>query len=763
MYLIFKNDEKILSEKALSDYLSISIGRNPEKSDVVFINSSVSSLHAQIIFKNSKILLQDLGSKNGTFVNGKLIEANTPILLIENDVVRFGNLGFSELHIKAYKSITQTQSTENDKLKKLRLIGRADECEIKIDDITVSRKHASLTQLDHNTFLLKDLNSTNGVYFKGEKITEVQITKNDYFIVGKHIVFADGKVERLENKIAIQVQNLSKVFNKNNTALHPLSFEIKPKTFTAIMGPSGCGKSTLLKSLINQLALSTGEIKLFGLNLKSDFSYLKKQIGYVPQDDIIHLELTVYQSIFFAAQLRLEHYSKTEIENRVNYLIKVLHLENIKDNFNHSISGGQRKRVCIAIELLSNPLILFLDEPTSPLDPQSIEEFLTILNKLKNEGTTIVMVTHKPEDLAFVDDVLFLAEKGHLVFHGKTSEYLNFFNVETTTEVYAELSVTKALKWIGKQHTNNFAERVISTENNFKKEKIAWFNQFLILTKRNIKIKLNDKLNTAILIFQAPIIALLIALIFDEISVGVLFMMCISAIWFGVNNASREIVKEKNIYEREHNFNVKISSYLASKILTLISLAALQSVLFVSVLMIRYSSAFVQFDNFIQLVFYFVLITTVASLMGLLVSATMKNTEKVMSLIPILLIPQIMLTGVISKINNVFVEVLSYFTISRWSLDGLATMQEKVAVLKPKLVLDANKIPLKDELGNVVFENIKVKETAIKLVNENYHSSFEALFNKSTFILDFSALLLFSFIMILSLFFVMKHKDLKNQ
>ena len=116
------------------------------------------------------------------------------------------------------------------------------------------------------------------------------------------------------------------------------------------------------------------------MNLKSDFQYLKKQIGYVPQDDIIHLELTVYQSIFFAAKLRLEHYSKEDIENRVNYLLKVLHLENIKSNFNHSISGGQRKRVCIAIELLSNPLILFLDEPTSGVDPIARREFWNHIN-----------------------------------------------------------------------------------------------------------------------------------------------------------------------------------------------------------------------------------------------------------------------------------------------------------------------------------------------------------------------------------------------
>lgn len=756
MFLLFKNDDSVVTNISTFENLVILIGRSKDQANISFDNNAVSSLHAKVKFIESKLYIEDLESKNGTYINGKLIESRTPLHLLANDIVRFGNFGFSELHV------LEENTTGNSKKEKI-IFGRSEECDVTIEDKTISRKHASLTQISDSSFLLRDLNSTNGTYFNGQKISETIIDKNDFFIIGKHFVFTDKRIESLENKLAIKVHDLTKMFNQKNVALHPISFEIKPKTFTAIMGPSGCGKSTLLKSLINQISISTGEIKLFGLNLKSDFQYLKKQIGYVPQDDIIHLELTVYQSISFAAKLRLDHCSKVEIEDRVNYLLKVLHLENIKNNFNHAISGGQRKRVCIAIELLSNPLILFLDEPTSPLDPQSIEEFLTILNKLKHEGTTIVMVTHKPEDLAFVDEVIFLAEKGHLVFHGKNNKYLEFFGVKTTTEVYAELSGKKAYKWIKEQKISSSEEHYLIQENNFKREKINWVKQCLNLTKRNLRIKLNDKINSVILLIQAPIIAFLISIIFDEITIGVLFMMCISSIWFGVNNASREIVKEKNIYERERNFNLKISTYLSSKILTLILLATVQSVLFSSVLTIRYSNSFVPFYSFFQLFLFLVFITAVSSILGLLVSATMKNTEKVMALVPILLIPQIMLTGVIAKINNVFVEVLSYFTISRWGLDGLAKIQEQVSLIKPKLSFDSNKIPLKDELGNIVLENQKIKQNSIELLNENYHSSFKSIFKESSFNLDMSVLLTVSLLMLFTLFIVIKRKDLKDR
>ena len=762
--LLFKSNNVTIKEIELNKNDSITIGRDSTKVDFCFQDIRVSSIHSKIEYINNQITIEDVGSKNGTFINNQLIEKNQQIILRSGDSIQFGSIGFSELIISEKSIDLSVEKNISKSSKNEMIIGRSKDCDIVItNDETVSRKHASISQIEGENYLLKDLNSTNGVYFNGVKINEVIIKRDDFFIIGKNTISALGKIKSLVEQISIKVEGVSKKFNENSISLYPLSFQIKSKSLTAIMGPSGCGKSTLLKLMNKEITASSGTISLFGLDLNTNFSYLKKQIGYVPQDDIIHLELTVWQSIYYAAKLRLDNYSENEIIDRINHLLRVLRIEKIKDNLNSGISGGQRKRVCIAIELLSNPLLLLLDEPTSPLDPQSIEEFLSILIQLKNEGTTIVMVTHKPEDLVFMDEVIFLAENGHFIYKGETSNYLSHFNVQNTIDVYSELSGENAKRWIGKSTNDQQKYIPISQKIDFEKDKINWFNQFRWLTLRNIKVKTNDKLNTSILILQAPIIALLISLIFKEISLGVLFMMCVSSIWFGVNNSAREIVKEQSIYRRERKFNLSISTYILSKLTTLTIIASIQAVLFNAVLFLAYQNSFVSFSSYLNMSIWILFLTTISSLMGLLISASMTSTEKVMSLVPILLIPQIMLAGVITKIENGLVEFISYLTFSRWGNEGFAAIQRTVSGERMEIKLDQNKLPIKDENNQFVYDIIQTKKDAVELLKDNYHPDYESTFGVSsgTFDLDFIVLLSFGGILIITLFLVMKRKDLK--
>ena len=760
MTLLFKSNNTPIREININDNESYIIGRDSLNVDVCLEDLSISGLHAKLILSEKKLFIIDLGSKNGTFINNQLIEKNQQILLKKNDVIRFGIKSSYELLITEKLS----ESNEVKKNKQEIIIGRSKDCDIVIsNDDTISRKHASITNLGNDSFLLKDLNSTNGVFFKGSRIKESILNRNDFFIIGKNEISATGKIKSLIEQISIKVEGVSKKYNKKTYSLNPLSFEIKSKSITAIMGPSGCGKSTLLKLLNKEVNASTGTISLFGMNLNTNFSYLKKQIGYVPQDDIIHLELTVWQSIYYAAKLRLNNNSESEILDRINHLLKVLKIEKIKNNLNSAISGGQRKRVCIAIELLSNPLMLLLDEPTSPLDPQSIEEFLSILVQLKNEGTTIIMVTHKPEDLAYMDEVIFLSENGYLIYKGNVSNYLSFFNVNNTIDVYSELSGEKADKWINKSSKDHQKYIPVNQKIHLEKEKINWYSQFIWQTIRNIRIKTNDKLNTSILILQAPIIAFLIALIFKEISLGVLFMICISSIWFGVNNSAREIVKEQSIYRRERKFNLAISTYIISKFTTLIIIASIQALLFSAVLFSTYQNSFVKLSSYIEMSIWMIFIISISSLMGFLISALMSSTEKVMSLVPILLIPQIMLAGVITKIENRLVEFISYLTFSRWGNEGFANVQSIVSSDSLKIKVDENNLPIKNEDNLPINEIIQVKKNAVELLKDNYHSDFYSTFGQSsgTFNLDFLVLLFFGVILIISIFIVMKRKDSK--
>jgi ABC-type multidrug transport system ATPase subunit len=240
------------------------------------------------------------------------------------------------------------------------------------------------------------------------------------------------------SRISVRAENVTKVFNSGNTGLHPCSFEVEANSLTAILGPSGCGKSTLIKALIGDETRTSGRIHIEGVELNEDNrDYIKTHIGYVPQDEIIHSDLTVGQCILYAARLRLSDYGLEQQNNRIQEVIKELGLEKIENQLIGQISGGQRKRVAIATEILTKPKVLFLDEPTSPLDPQTIGDFLKILRNLAKNGTTVLMVTHKPEDLEYMDECIFMGVGGYITYQGVPSKMVSYFGCKNIVEVYA--------------------------------------------------------------------------------------------------------------------------------------------------------------------------------------------------------------------------------------------------------------------------------------------------------------------------------------
>ena len=678
--LSFTENNTHIKSVALSENQQLKIGRN-ENNDIQFTIKIVSGTHAELKFENNQLYIKDAGSTNGTFINNEKIESHQWIKLNNTDNPSFDKSNFTQLKItketvdpeKTTINTNKNSSATNSK----KIIGRGTECDIIIlNDKYVSRIHASLEKIDANHYELRDLQSSNGIYVNGKKILVAQLKAHDVFFIGRTCVSVTGEIKNLDQATAIKLNNISKSFGKENV-LNNLTLQIEPNSLTAIMGPSGCGKTTLFHIMLGLTDCSAGDISLFDLDASKHFEYIKSQIGYVPQIDTIHQELTVFQSIYYAAKIRLENKTENEINAKIDFLLNKLGIEHVKNNLNSAISGGQRKRVCIAIELLSDPMILFLDEPTSPLDPQTIEEFLYLLKDLTRENTTIVMVTHKPEDLEYMDEVIFLTVGGFLAYKGSIDGYKSHFNVQSAVGVYQQLSGKNALKWKTNQ-AQITTSKIKGDIHRFDKPSVRWWQQLRWLTLRNIKTKTNDRKNTQLLIGQAPIIAVLIGFIFNELSISVLFMMSVSAIWFGVNNACREIVKESKIYERESMFNVRKDTYLLSKISTLAIISLIQSTLFVGILTLFYANKEVHFNNIVYQILFLFFLSITASLLGLLVSASLKSTEKVMALVPILLIPQLMLAGVVTKITNPIIELLSWLTISRWGTEGLANLQATV-------------------------------------------------------------------------------------
>lgn len=569
----------------------------------------------------------------------------------------------------------------------------------------------------------------------------------------------------MENTIAISANRVTKKFSNGKIGLHETSFEIQSKSLVAILGPSGCGKSTLLKTLNGDSRCSSGTILINGLELNNiNFDYIKRHIGYVPQDDIVHKDLTVEQSLWYSAKLRLTESDNDFIKNKIEEVLDIFNLQGIRKNHigeeNVGISGGQRKRLAIAIEILTNPLILLLDEPTSPLDPQTIGEFLKTLKTLANRGTTVVMVTHKPEDLDYMDKVIFMAEGGYMAYYGHKDpkEYLSYFKSYDILEVYSKLVKNNALEWIEKYKFYNPHPTFIQVglKNQKPPQSINYITQYYWLTIRYFNIKLNDVKNLLIMLGQAPAIAGLICVIFPTISQIVLFFISISAIWFGTNNAAREIVVEKLIFKRERMINQAIFPYILSKLTVLGIIALVQSFIFIFIIWYNYKNNTIHLNNPMLTFWWMSVLSLSSTLLGLLLSSLFNKAEKVMSFIPLALIPQIMLAGIIVKIDNVFKELLSYLTLSRWGSEGFAKIQENVSVPNHKIIFEGK--------PKVVESSIETSANAMDVITKNFDKSYTNNFSQfeDSISIDLLAISFIGFIFFTSIFLALKDKDSFN-
>lgn len=717
--LTFRHNGKVLREVFLapSQTVGLAVGSQSGSVDVCIPASGVSRVHAQVLVDESgAVFVVDSGSTNGTFVQGRRLAPGQPFPIQIGDRVEFAEGVGATLSLTWAKSspspappATATPTSESLLLQlkqKAELsIGRQADCDVVLDSTTVSRRHATLRLLPDQTVILTDLNSTNGTFLNGVRLYgSAKVGPGDVILIGRMRLALDSRPKNLSTEVAIRTQAVEKTFQSGKVGLRPTSIEIKAGALVAIMGPSGCGKSTLLKCLTGEAPATRGKVLLHNLELFRNYEFLKPLIGYVPQDDIVHKELTVMQALYYAARLRMERPTQEEIAQKIKAVTTRLNIAHILGSPIAKVSGGQRKRVSIAVELLTDPLILFLDEPTSPLDPQTIAEFMGILQDLAKSGTTVVMVTHKPEDLEFMDEVIFMAEGGSLAYQGPVGDYKGYFGVRTAVEVYAALCGSSAEAWVKRFRQDTPAPApasVVEHPRLSKRSRRAPLWQTWWLGRRYLRIKTNDLLNLALLIGQAPIIALLVCLIFDEVSLAVPFLVTLSAAWFGTSNAARELVGEAAIFRRERMYNLQIGPYLGSKLIVLAGFALIQAVLFSAILSLRYKDAYPAWDELGCTIGWVWVITMVATMLGLLISALVNTVEKAMTVVPLVLIPQVMLAGVVAPFTSSLVELLSYLSPTRWGNEGLVLLQgqiyQELPPMLPECAVMAN--PIRDAQG----------------------------------------------------------------
>ncbi|MGH2631764.1 MAG: FHA domain-containing protein, partial [Tepidiformaceae bacterium] len=394
--------------------------------------------------------VQDLGSRNGTTFAGEPFQQR---LLREGDQLDIAGT----VQIRYFEMPPEPEAEPAAPVPAERrldlagkpevVIGRDPTCDVHVSHPAVSKRHARIvTAPGGHGRVLEDLGSTNGTFVNGEAVAAGMphaLVAGDVIRIGpvKLVFSADTLAEHDDSReVGLDAVGLNQNIGKGVNLLKNLSFSIRPNEFVAVVGTSGAGKSTLLGALSGLKPASDGEVLINGAPLYENFNAFRTTIGYVPQDDILHKELPVARALEYAAALRLpDDTTQVERAERVQTVLKTLGLEERRDVPIGSLSGGQRKRVSIGAELLTEPGLFFLDEATSGLDPGIEGQLMRLLRQLADDGHTIVLITHATKNVMLCDQVAFLARGGYLAYYGPPDKALEHFGVADFDGIYEKL------------------------------------------------------------------------------------------------------------------------------------------------------------------------------------------------------------------------------------------------------------------------------------------------------------------------------------
>jgi ABC-type multidrug transport system ATPase subunit len=762
----------------------INIGREPSN-DIVIGELVISGFHAQIVQEGGQfVLVHPHPSRprtlNGLLYQGRRIAGDQPFRkpLGRGDVFRIGDEHGTMITL----TFNDGSGTSQEVVPEIRPIplgapvitlGRLPDNNVVLNHPQVSGYHARLERVGNN-YRIVDLHSTNHVYVNGHRVGTHMLKPGDEIHMGAfRLIFTGTELTQHDesNGIRIDALQLRKVGNNQTVLINDISIAIPPRKFVALVGGSGAGKSTLMDALNGLRPAQKGSVLYNGKDYYHHLAAFSTQLGYVPQDDIIHRDLTVEHALYYAAKLRLpSDMTREQIKGRIDEVLEDVDMKHRRHLLVSRLSGGQRKRVSIALELLANPSVFFLDEPTSGLDPGLDRKMMTLLRNLADKGHTIILVTHATNNINSCDYICFLAQGGHLAYFGPPNEAKTYFGRTDFAEIYSALEPTEENPNIPSQAEARFKASpeyqnyVVAPLNEgpagagraaalaqqahevvLPKRGNPW-RQFRLLSERYINLLWNDKGNLAILLLQAPIIALILYLMTAQgafvstsvvtcapgtyRSVGIptttanssdcqnvlnflqsnnpraramlqhaggdintalqpfikpgsgadaqttLFIMAFAAVMFGCINGAREIVKEEPIYRRERTVNLGIAPYLFSKIVVLGLLCALQSLVLVVVVNLRaaFPNKGLILPSASAEIYITMFLTSIAGLMlGLALSALAPNNDRATSFIPILLIPQVIFSGVIFTLASPIMQIVGGFFAERWAMAAMGS------------------------------------------------------------------------------------------
>jgi ABC-type multidrug transport system ATPase subunit/pSer/pThr/pTyr-binding forkhead associated (FHA) protein len=600
--------------------------------------------------------------------------------------------------------------------------GRDPRNDVALDHPSVSRLHARLVRYAEG-FAIEDHGSTNGTFVNGTRLVPGQPTAlriDDVIRIGPaKFIYAPEVLERIEESrnLSLDVLHLHQFVGKGLNLLQDISFAIEPREFVAVVGVSGAGKSTLLDALNGFRPANQGNVLVNGTDLYKNLDSYRTDLGYVPQDDIIHKELSPYQALDFAARLRLPaDTTDQERTARVLEVLDVLGLSERKDIPITRLSGGQRKRVSIGVELLTRPGLFFLDEATSGLDPGTESQMMKLLRTLADQGHTIVLITHATKNVMLCDQVVFLAKGGFLAYYGPPEEALGFFGVSDFDEIYIKLEQERSpAEWAELyRHSPQFRTFVVERLQGVAAgesgpiqragltpgstvKRVSSFGQFGILSRRSLAILGRDRFSLLLMLAIAPGIGLMDLLTWkkqffsDPAQMGqartFMFLALLTSVLIGAIASMREIVKESEVYRRERMVTLKIAPYILSKVWLGVVLALYQAAVFTATKKLATGFFWPPGAGGIAKAFVtFFLATMSGMLLGLFISAISSNQNVTPLLLIVFLVPQFMFGNPDLSIGKAG-DAIGNITTTKWGFEALLSISGprfSTAALYPK-------------------------------------------------------------------------------
>ena len=581
-------------------------------------------------------------------------------------------------------------------------IGRATDNDIVVPDVLASRHHATLIPSAGGAEIL-DNRSINGTFVNGQRVEAAALQDGDVVTIGNiDLIFSGGTLLRRSQTEAatrtggLEVRGLTWTIEGTKTLLDNISMDARPGTLTAVIGPSGAGKSTFARQVAGYTHPTSGTVTFEGHDIHAEYASLRSRIGMVPQDDVVHGQLTVHQALMYAAELRLPpDTTTTDREQVVAQVLEELEMTQHAQTRVDKLSGGQRKRASVALELLTGPSLLILDEPTSGLDPALDRAVMTMLRQLADAGRVVLVVTHSLTYLDVCDQVLLLAPGGKTAFCGPPGDIGPAMGTTNWADIFSAVAGdpdTAAARYLERSGPPPPAPDAARPSDLGAPAKTSLLRQFSTIARRQIRLIISDRGYFSFLAMLPFIMGVLSLSVPGTVGFGVpdpmsnapnepgqiLVLLNVGAIFMGTALTIRDLIGERAIFRREQAVGLSTTAYLLAKVGVYATFAVIQSVI-VTAITIAGKGAPTQgsvgLGNPTLDLFVVMAATTVASAMvGLALSAMARTSDQIMPLLVVAVMSQLVFSGgMIPVTDRLVLDQLSWFTPARWGFAASAS------------------------------------------------------------------------------------------